>query len=214
LWVRAGFDGKAGFWQHAAGGQPTLKVLILDGSAGDDAIALAARGAVHRALEPLGAAVREFVLADVDIAPCAGDFKCWLRSPGVCAIDDANREIARRHVQSDAVIFLTPVTFGGYSSALKKAVDHLIPNISPLFRVVGGETHHRRRYSRYPRLVVAGILPAPDPDSERIFESLARRNALNMDPPGWACGVLYRREGVHAVDARMAGLLARAEVRA
>jgi AraC-like DNA-binding protein len=46
-----------------------------------------------------------------------------LGKDGVCVIDDFGLEAARMAVQSDVLIFLSPVTSGGYSSELKKAVD-------------------------------------------------------------------------------------------
>ena len=45
---------------------------------------------------------------------------------------------------------------GGYSSELKNAVDHLIPNILPFFANVDGETHHKPRYKRYAKLLIPG----------------------------------------------------------
>ncbi len=82
--------------------------------------------------------VRSVRVSERRIGPCMGDFFCWTRSPGECTQDDDNREISRTFVGSDLVVFLTPVIFGGYSSELKRALDHLIPNISPFFVTLGG----------------------------------------------------------------------------
>ena len=145
------------------------------------------RAAVHAAIEREAASrgwtLRTFFLPDIDIAPCAGDFKCWTDMPGTCAIDDANREIARAVIQCNVLMISTPVTFGGYSSDLKRAVDHLIQNITPLFMRVGGEMHHVPRYARYPGLLAIGTLAAPDEESAEVFRTLVRRNAINMWAP-------------------------------
>ena len=74
-------------------------------------------------------------------------------------LQDGGHVVTRAFIQSDLAIFLTPVTFGGYSSQLKKAVDHLIPNILPFFRTVKGETRHHKRYAHYPNLLVLGVAP-------------------------------------------------------
>ncbi len=58
--------------------------------------------------------------------------------PGECARDDDGRRVAREVIRSNLAVFLTPVTFGGYSSVLKGAVDRLIPLGSPFFARVGG----------------------------------------------------------------------------
>jgi len=46
---------------------------------------------------------------------------------------------------SELVVLLTPITFEGYCSELKKAVDRVIPLILPYFLFVRHEVHHIRR---------------------------------------------------------------------
>src|ERR1041385_4338809 len=139
-----------------------MKTLILDGSNNTDTVAVATREALLDQLRAQGADVEYLLLSEQKIANCQGDFFCWVRSPGMCAIDDDNRAIAGSLINSDLLIYLTPITFGGYSSQLKRTVDHMIQNISPFFTRVEGEIHHQRRYGRYPRLLVFGWLPDQD----------------------------------------------------
>jgi len=49
-----------------------------------------------------------------------GCFGCWNKTPGTCVMKDDSAKIAKAVVNSDLLIFLTPITFGGYSSELKK----------------------------------------------------------------------------------------------
>lgn len=97
-----------------------------------------------------------FRLRTLEIAPCQGCFGCWTRTPGKCLVDDTSQEIARQLAESDLLVLLTSVTFGGYSSELKKALDRQICLISPFFSKIEGETHHRRRYPSSPRLIAIG----------------------------------------------------------
>ncbi len=113
-------------------------------------------------LREQSAQLAELPLRSLDIQPCLGCFNCWVRTPGECIQVHGGQQVAQAYMQANLVVFFTPVAFGGYSSVLKKAVDHLIPNISPFFAKVNGETHHHRRYQRYPALLVVGALPAPD----------------------------------------------------
>ena len=83
-------------------------------------------------------------------------------------------------MQSDGVVLLTPVTFGGYSSLLKRSLDRSIPMISPFFTTINGETHHRRRYDRHPRLAMLGVTADDNPEEEQVFRTLAKRNAINF----------------------------------
>jgi hypothetical protein len=130
-----------------------------------------------------GWAAKLFRLRDLDVAPCRGCFGCWVKTPGVCIIDDVGREIAKTVARSELLVFVTPVTFGGYSAELKKAVDRLIPLILPYFTFVGREVHHIRRYRRYASLLGIGILPRSDESQERVFRRLVRRNSINFHAP-------------------------------
>ena len=119
-----------------------MNVLVLDGSHAGDPVA----PRVVHALRSHCPDVAVITLRQQNIGNCAGDFFCWVRSPGMCNVDDDNRVIASKVARSDLLVYLTPVTFGGYSSALKRMVDHLIQNISPFFTTIHGEVHHQRRY--------------------------------------------------------------------
>ena len=62
-------------------------------------------------------------------------------------------------------------------------MDRLIPNLLPLFTKINGEMHHKTRYEKKPKLLAIGYNFQHDDESERIFEELVHRNALNMDNP-------------------------------
>jgi multimeric flavodoxin WrbA len=157
-----------------------MKALILDGSpAGDDT-----GGRIAEILGKLfatkGYESEHIVLRDKTLGQCRGCFQCWLKTPGICVIDDDNRELSAKYIGSDLTVLLTPVTFGAYSPELKRMLDHLIANISPFFTIVNGESHHRKRYDRYPDLIVTGWTDKTDPVQETMFNHLAWRNAINF----------------------------------
>ncbi len=153
-----------------------MKTLILDGSQPNDPTS----AKVKMSLQAQLSNVETLVLCEQKIGNCAGDFFCWVRSPGMCNTNDDNRIIAEKIMQSDLVIYLTPVTFGGYSSALKRMVDHQIQNISPFFATIDGEIHHQPRYKNYPDVLTIGWMDQPNAQSEAVFRQLVRRNAINM----------------------------------
>lgn len=177
-----------------------MKTLILDGSHAGDPMA----EKLHEALRAQLPEAETLILREQKIGNCAGDFFCWVRSPGQCNTDDDNRVIAEKIVQSDLVLYLTPVTFGGVSSALKRAVDHQIQNISPFFTTINGEIHHQRRYPRYPDTLTIGWMDAPDVQAEAIFRHLAGRNAINMYAPTSVCGIV---DSTADVDVQLRGWL-------
>jgi multimeric flavodoxin WrbA len=147
-------------------------------------------------LEKMGWQVIGFDLRGKKIAPCLGCFGCWVKTPGICVIDDDGREVARLAAESDLLVFLTSITFGGYSSHLKKAVDRMIPIVSPFFLKKEGEIHHKPRYARYPHLRIVGVLSRPDEESERIFRSHIARNARNFHGPSIAAKVIFQGEAL------------------
>src|SRR5512134_1280881 len=147
-----------------AGRSDMKKALVLDGSReGDPLTPVAVLGMVS-ALAGRGYRVQPVKLRELAIAPCTGCFGCWTRTPGECVFPDDSRDVLRSYIGSDVVVYATPVTFGGYSSLLKAALDRIIlPALDPRFTVRGGEVHHRLRYRRYPVTIGLGTLPAPDP---------------------------------------------------
>ncbi len=156
-----------------------MKILILDGCAVEQlAVAWLVESCRARGWE-----AEVLALRGRQIAPCTGCFGCWLRTPGICTTDDDGREVLRQIVQSDGTLLLTPVTFGGYSALLKRALDRIIPMISPFFATVNGETHHRLRYTRQPRFGAVGLAGDDDAEEATTFRTLAARNALNWHEP-------------------------------
>jgi multimeric flavodoxin WrbA len=156
------------------------KAVLLDGAHADDHTGEHVRAALMAEFASQGWDVEYVLVREKKIGNCAGDFFCWIRTPGVCNLDDDNRTIAAAIATSDLLIYLTPITFGGYSSALKRMVDHQIQNITAHFTTVAGETHHVRRYAKYPDFLAVGWLDAPDAHAEAVFRHLVHRNALNF----------------------------------
>jgi multimeric flavodoxin WrbA len=167
------------------------KAILLDGSHADDHTGERVRAALVAQLQSDGWDVEHVVLREKTIGNCAGDFFCWIRTPGMCVLDDDNRTIAAAIIASDLTVYLTPVTFGGYSSTLKRMVDHQIQNISPFFAHVEGETHHQKRYEQYPDFLAVGWMDAPDDRAEAVFRHLARRNAINWRGETDVSGVVW-----------------------
>jgi multimeric flavodoxin WrbA len=170
---------------------PAKRTLLLNGALTGDETLEPVEEALLALLREERTEIRGYQMRDVPLAHCQGCFECWTTTPGLCKTEgDAGREIASALIKSDLVVILTPITFGGYSSEIKKAMDRVICLVLPFFRRVGGEVHHSQRYPSYPALAAVGVLPAPDEEQARIFRTLVGRNALNMDSPATAVCVM------------------------
>jgi multimeric flavodoxin WrbA len=159
------------------------KAMILDGSGKDDNEAGLVLEALKNELKKNGIEASCHTLRDIKIAPCIGCLKCWTKTPGDCIIRDAQTEIYSDLARSDMLVLVTPVTFGGYSSELKKGMDRLIPVLLPFFRNYMGEMHHPVRYGSGWRLLGFGTMPEADDQKARIFKDLVERNSRNLHAP-------------------------------
>ena len=156
-----------------------MKAIILNGSLKGDKTMEMVNKLAEELLAENGWKVESILLNEKKIGECIGCFGCWVRTPGVCVLDDYGRDLVENIINSDAVIWLTPVVYGGYSSELKRAMDRIIPLLLPFFKKVKGEVHHRERYERYPKVIVMGMMQDEDNEMKVIFNSLVKRNSLN-----------------------------------
>ena len=180
-----------------------MKTLILDGAHANDPQAINITKALRKRIPD----AETIILREQKIGNCAGDFYCWVRSPGRCNIADDNRIIAAKIVQSDLVIYITPATFGGYSSELKRMIDHQIQNISPFFKTIDHEIHHQKRYRRYPNMLTIGWMDKTNTQAEAIFRNLVHRNAINMYAKISVCGLVVGGQREADLDSKIGNWL-------
>lgn len=163
---------------------------MLDGSRGGEVLLNAAYEIIEQELKRIGWEVKLLKLRDMKIADCLGCFSCWIKTPGECVANDDGKYIAKTVFSNDLLVFLTPVTFGGYSSCLKKAVDRMVVAFLSSIAKIKGEFRHKMRFKKSPNFVAIGMLAGPDENSQRLFRALARRNALYLQSPAYASIVL------------------------
>ena len=87
------------------------------------------------------------VISDTgSIRPCIGCFSCWAKTPGQCVVKDGYDEMGRFIHDADEVIVLSRYTYGGFSGFVKNVFDRCLGYVLPQFELVGGESHHKKRY--------------------------------------------------------------------
>ncbi len=103
----------------------------------------------------------------MDIGYCTGCWSCWWKTPGLCAQKDDMAPVYGKMLGSDAVLLGAPLMTGFVSSLLKKFLDRTIPVLHPYIKLQKGESHHRKRYSKYPSLA-AVVDPGHGSDDEDV----------------------------------------------
>ena len=140
-------------------------------------------------------------LRDIEMKPCTGCFGCWIKTPGICVIKDNAHDVTRKMIQADLMVILTPVTFGGFSSEFKNALDRSLGLMLPYFTKIDGHIHHKTRYKRYPSWLVMGSIPSSDPELEAIFRDLVARNVVNGHAPSHSVEVVTEGQDIEEIRA-------------
>jgi multimeric flavodoxin WrbA len=137
---------------------------------------------IHNQLASIKA-ISWYDLHKEDAKPCIGCFNCWLKTPGQCVQKDISSHISKDMVNSDSLIYVTPLLYGSYSTAIKRVVDHILPLILPFFKMSHGEVHHVQRYAKRPKMIMIAYNETISDNEKETFISLAKANAVNMDIP-------------------------------
>ncbi len=120
-------------------------------------------------------------LRDLPLRHCVGCWGCWVKTPGECVARDASLEMDRAVINADFVLWAAPLKMGFPAELLKMALDKHLPLIHPYMEVAYGESHHLRRYKRYPR--VGLLLEKESMTDERdlqIVRDIFCRTAINF----------------------------------
>jgi multimeric flavodoxin WrbA len=171
-----------------------MNVLILDGSRQPVPALENVKADLMERMAGKGHQIEEIVLRDKNMSRCSGCFGCWVKRPGLCVYEDDGMKVASCIANAQLLVMLTPITFGGYSSLLKNALDRQLPVLLPFFKKFDGEVHHDMRYEVYPTMLVVGSIAKEDKLHENVFARLAKRNSVNGHAPKSNSLVVYDRE--------------------
>lgn len=130
-------------------------------------------------------------LTRLKIANCVGCFGCWTKTPGRCVIRDDAVKVYPLIAQSETVLYVSRIKYGGYDTVMKAMLERAIPVQQAFIRVVNGETHHVQR-SVAPKDAVILAYGASDEEEQALFRQLIARNAHNMNFQSYR--VLFCRE--------------------
>jgi multimeric flavodoxin WrbA len=127
--------------------------------------------------------VNYFTLKDLNIKNCLGCWDCFIKTPGGCPIKDDFTEIYKLYVNSDFVLFASPITMGFITSTLKRVMDRFtLLNKIPDLRFDNDEFHNKPRYQKRPKWgLILEQSQNSDIEDVEIISSTFPRMAMNSN---------------------------------
>lgn len=131
-----------------------------------------------------GAVTEMTDVSGTTVNACIGCFGCWIKTPGICIhTKDTGAPFLSKIFDADYLVFITKITWGGYSPSLKFYADRMLPLLHPYFVKRNGEMHHRLRYEKMPTLLAVGF-GANSPGEEETFGRYIAAHRDNMASTG------------------------------
>lgn len=168
-----------------------MRAIVLNGIDKEYSNLIFAYDILLQELKKVGWKSDSYFLYEKEIESCKGCFGCWIKTPGLCVTNDGTELLLKNIINSDILILLTNVVFGGYSSQLKKVLDRLLPLINPFFEMKDKQTIHSMRYRKYPSIAGIGVMTYPNEEGEQIFRELVKRNSVHLFAPRSGSIILF-----------------------
>lgn len=116
---------------------------------------------------------------------CIGCFGCWIKTPGICVINDRGRAFGRMIPEHDVFAVVSKCVYGGLSPDVKLILERNIMVSLPFFHIVNDEMHHLPRYSKMPSLEYHFYGPDIPEREKETARKLTAANALNLYAPDY-----------------------------
>mgnify|MGYP002674593395 CR=1 FL=1 len=98
-----------------------MKIIILQGSPNKNGSTSILVEEFTRGAKKSGHSVQRFDIAEMNINPCLGCVACGYEGP--CVQKDDNDKIRKSILNSDMIVFATPLYYYGVSAQLKTVID-------------------------------------------------------------------------------------------
>ncbi len=164
-----------------------MKILIIKGLDKEDTLSMQVDQNLSKILDSPSTMVTHIDLAKHEIKSCIGCLNCFFKTPGQCILDDMVRQLPHTYLDSDMVVFITPITFGGFSSILAKAYYRMVIQLEMhLFQYSKGELNRKKRYKKqYPSIIAIGLEKEINQENRKIFLELIKSNAFRHIHAPW-----------------------------
>lgn len=113
-------------------------------------------------------------------ASCQGCFKCWTKNAGYCVYADKFQHSGAAVGNSEKIVVVSEICYGGYSVGIKRFFDRGISDCSPFLTYRKGKTYHINRYKIKRKLVVYFYGDCSEFERETAREYV-KCQSVNMD---------------------------------
>ncbi len=146
-----------------------MKILVINGSPkGERSDTLKITRAF---LEGMGEPYELIDTMKIDVKPCLGCYACWGKTPGRCVQQDDMAVVLQKLLESDLVIWSTPLYCYSVPSNCKALFDRLIPLGTRLQKVdKNGSTYHPGRQEIHTQIML--ICGCGFPDRKNNIEAM------------------------------------------
>ena len=166
-----------------SGREEGMKILALNSSPRGEGESRTEMMLEHlvRGMQEAGAQVEVVHLRKKTVKNCIGCYTCWTKTPGVCVHnDDMRNELFPRWLESDLVVYATPLYYYTANATMKAFMERLLPVLQPFIELKEGRATHPLRHQP-PKAVLLSVAGLPE---EGIFDQLS----------SWV-NFMYRRHG-------------------
>ena len=121
--------------------------------------------------------------SDMKIAHCVGCNQCWLKTPGICAINDDYETILKKLIEADNLRIVSGTRFGFLDHRGKRLMDRILPMLNMYLGFRDGWMRHELRY----HALNIGVLYQGAGD-QAMLEDWCKRTAANIG--GYSLGAV------------------------
>ncbi len=140
-------------------------------------------------MQEAGAHVDVIDLKEKKVRNCIGCLSCWTKTPGICSIkDDMTREIFPLWLESDLVVYASPLYHFTVNAAMKTFIERTLPVLQPFFITFGKETVHPLRH-KHPNVVFLSVAGFPE---YSVFDQLSSWARFIYGRVGMLTAEIYR----------------------
>lgn len=126
-----------------------------------------------------GATTESISLLDYNIRHCNHCMDCF--AEGQCSVKDDMPGLIRKFLDSDMVVFASPLYMDMVSSVMKAFIDRLLPLLDPHFELdENGEYRHYKRHVKYPDFIILSNGHMPEQSQFQAVKLYMARLARSM----------------------------------